>query len=168
MAGYTVPMTVTRRRTSPIVRNRNDVVIVAGNDIIIAVTVYETETALVPSVISGASARFHLTPDGDDCQEVLAVDGVVMSANAGLMGFHLASGDTANLDGRHLFRIYFQFPAGGYMQVHGVMNIRASNVPIEGGEVVPGYAAGSLPTIEPATAWLYWNNGGCVCVSGSL
>lgn len=165
MAGYTIPLTVTRQRISPLVRPRRDVAIAAGDDVILSVTFYEHDTSAAPLNLGGGTATLSIMPDGGG-EALASVVATVASTAAGLLNVEIPASATQALAGRHAFAIQFEFASGISTVVAGTLNIEASSLPAQAEpDTEPGIDPADLPTTAPLVAGRYWNNGGVVTVS---
>lgn len=165
MAGYTIPLTVSRQRISPLVRHRRDVAIAAGDDVILSVMFFENDTSAEPLDLDGGAATLSIMPAGGG-EALVSIVGELVSTAAGLLKFEIIASATQALAGRYAFAIQFEFASGISTLVSGVLNVEASLLPAQAEpDTSPGTDPADLPTTMPLVAGIWWNNEGVVARS---
>ncbi|HEX8030858.1 MAG TPA: hypothetical protein VF491_20440 [Vicinamibacterales bacterium] len=170
MAGYSIPMSVPLATYSPLYRARRDLVITAGDDCTLELTVYPGEGVTSPSNVTDAGVTLSIISEQSD--EVLTeIGGSVISAMSGRMNIVIPSADTTELIGRYRHTIHLDMGSGVFVVAQGVLNVAAGSASIVSDYVPPedagdasevdfedhGEVSGALeidPTTVPSHIWV--------------
>lgn len=115
----TVSFTVPIRQASPLVLPRRDVMLAAGEDTDLQITVKETDGGAAVD-ITGAAINFRMTrPKRLDIE--LEITGSIVTAASGILKVALTAADTLKLAGEYWFDVRVVLAARTFVTPRGVL-----------------------------------------------